>query len=175
MAPLPPFERVVADHGAVVLRVCTAHAGPNLADEVFQETMLAALRAYPELRDPRAVRRWLCSIAIRKAIDAHRATARRASPIDHAELVAVADDSAVPETDPIADAVLWDRVRVLPPKQRAAVTLRYLADLSHAEIGDALDISADAARRNVFEALAQLRTAVAADLTSEQAENVLRP
>lgn len=154
MPHLPPFERVVEQHAAVVLRVCVAQAGPQLADEVFQETMLAALRAYPELRDPEAVRGWLCSIAARKAIDAHRAATRRPGPVDP-ELVAAA---AAPERepDPVADDELWARVRELPDKQRTAVTLRYLADLTNAEIADVMGTSTDAARRSVFEGLHKL-------------------
>jgi RNA polymerase sigma factor (sigma-70 family) len=56
-----------------------------------------------------------------------------------------------------ADAALWARVGALPDKQRHAVALRYLADLSHAEIAEAMGISEPAARRNVFEGLRRLR------------------
>ena len=156
MPRLPPFERVIEQHAAVVLRVCVAQAGPQLADEVFQETMLAALRAYPELRDPQAVRGWLCSIAARKAIDAHRATARRPDPVDPEQAAAILTPDH--DRDPIADAALWARVRELPEKQRTAVTLRYLADLTNSEIAAVMGTSADAARRSVFEGLQKLGT-----------------
>lgn len=156
MPPLPPFERIIDQHAAVVLRVCVAQAGPQLADEVFQETMLAALRAYPELRDPQAVRGWLCSIAARKAIDAHRATTRRPDPVEPEALAMIAAPGH--EADPVGDAALWAQVRTLPDKQRTAVTLRYLADLTNAEIAAVMEISTDAARRNVFEGLNSLRT-----------------
>ena len=43
--PAVPFERVVADHGAVVLRVCRAVVGPHDAEDVGAETFLAALAA----------------------------------------------------------------------------------------------------------------------------------
>ena len=45
----------------------------------------------------------------------------------------------------------------LPPKQRAAVTLRYASDLPHAEIAAALGCSPEAARRNLHEGLKKLR------------------
>jgi len=48
-------------------------------------------------------------------------------------------------------------VRALPPKQRAAVLLRVAGELSHAEVGVALGVSEDAARRNAFEGLRKLR------------------
>ena len=156
MSTLPPFEQVLDDHAATVLRVCVAHAGPQLADEVFQETMLAALRAYPDVREAGAIRGWLCTIAMRKALDAHRASTRRPLPVDPAVLPEPPARDAEPPGDP------WPHVRALPPKQRAAVTLRFLGDLTHAEIGAVLGISADAARRNVFEGLRALRAAAPA-------------
>ena len=148
---LPPFERVVLLHGPALLRFCAAEAGHERADDCFQETLLAALRAYPRLRDPRAIRAWLFSIAARKAIDLHRERARAPRPEPDLEALAAARPASEP------DPALWARVRALPPKQRQAVTLRYQADLSHREIARVLGISEAAARRNVFEALARLR------------------
>jgi DNA-directed RNA polymerase specialized sigma24 family protein len=45
-----PFEAVVADHGATVLRVCRAVLGSHTdAEDAWSETFLSALKAYPEL------------------------------------------------------------------------------------------------------------------------------
>lgn len=148
---LPPFERVIELHGPAVLRFCVAQVGVDRAEDVFQETMLAALRAYGELRDPAAIRSWLFSISSRKALDAHRARARGPEP------VADLDPAAGTDEAPFRDDELWHRVRSLPGKQRTAVTLRYLADLSHREIAEVMQTSEAAARRNVFEGLQRLR------------------
>jgi RNA polymerase sigma factor (sigma-70 family) len=152
---LPPFERVVERYGPGLLRFCAAQAGAERADDCFQETMLAALRAYGELRDPGAIRAWLFSIAVRKAIDVHRATARAPRAALDPEALAAPRDAAP------RDPALWVRVRRLPEKQRQAVTLRYAADLSHREIAGVMRTSEAAARRNVFEGLAQLRRELA--------------
>lgn len=148
---LPPFERVVERHGPALLRFCAAQLGPERADDCFQETMLAALRAYRELRDPAAIRSWLFSIAARKAVDSHRARARAPQAAEDLEALAAAREPAY------RDDALWARVRRLPEKQRQAVALRYLADLSHKEIAAIMGTSDAAARRNVFEGLARLR------------------
>jgi RNA polymerase sigma factor (sigma-70 family) len=147
---LPPFQEVLDRYGRDVLRVCAAVAGPAHADDCYQETMLAALSAYPTLRDPSVVRSWLLRIASNKAIDAHRTRARQPVP------VADPDPGPAPEREP-ADAELWERVRELPDKQRVAVAYRFVADLAYREIGDAMGTSEDAARRNVFEGLRRLR------------------
>ena len=49
-------------------------------------------------------------------------------------------------------------MRALPPKQRDAVLLRYVNDLSHADIGTVLDCTEEAARRNVHEGVKKLRS-----------------
>jgi RNA polymerase sigma factor (sigma-70 family) len=152
---LPPFEGVIELHGPAVLRFCVAQAGAERGEDVFQETMLAALRAYDELRDPAAIRSWLFSIAARKAVDSHRMRARTPEPVADPEPQPV-DDGPLLEDDGI-----WQLVRSLPAKQRTAVTLRYLADLSHGEIAEVMATSEDAARRNVFEGLRALREQLA--------------
>ena len=149
---LPPFERVIEMHGAAVVRFCAARVGAERAEDVFQETMLAALRAYDELRDPAAIRSWLFSIAARKAVDSHRGRARAPEPVADPEPPPLDDDGPVLRNDGILQLV-----RSLPGKQRTAVTLRYLADLSHREIAEVMQTSEDAARRNVFEGLRRLR------------------
>jgi RNA polymerase sigma factor (sigma-70 family) len=148
---LPPFERVVELHGPAVLCFCAAQLGRERAEDCFQETMLAALRAYPALRDPRAIRAWLFAIAARKAIDERRARAR--APLPVADLESIAGGRELQPRDP----ALWARVRCLPAKQGQAVALRYLADLSHREIAAVMHTSEAAARRNLFEGLARLR------------------
>ena len=55
--------------------------GRGDAEDCFQETFLAALRAYPKLRDGGNLRGWLLTIAHRKAIDHHRARGRRPVPV----------------------------------------------------------------------------------------------
>jgi RNA polymerase sigma factor (sigma-70 family) len=152
---IPPFEHVVERHGPALLRFCAAQAGAARAEDVFQEAMLGALRAYGQVRDPAAVRGWLFSIAARKAVDAHRDQARRPEP------VADLDPSAAITSDvAFAEDGVWAHVRRLPDKQRLAVTLRYLGDLSHREIAEVMQISEAAGRRNVFEGLAGLRARI---------------
>ena len=151
---LPPFEQVIAIHGQAVLRFCAAQAGSERAEDCFQETMLAAMRAYDQVRDAGAIGSWLFSIAARKAVDAHRGRLREPEPT--ADLNGLAGAEEPPEHE---DGI-WREVRSLPGKQRSAVTLRYLADLSHAEIAEVMGTSEAAARRNVFEGLERLREAV---------------
>src|SRR6478752_3666620 len=81
LIPKAPFQRIVEQHGATVLRVCSAVVGPNDAQDAWSETFLSALRAYPDLETGANVQAWLVTIAHRKAIDITRARARAAIPV----------------------------------------------------------------------------------------------
>lgn len=154
---LDPFQRVLDRHADEVLRFLVASLGRHDADDAFQETFLSALRAYPKLRHGSDVRAWLLTIAHRKAIDVHRGRARRPVPV--AEVAERAADGGPPE---VPDDEQWTRVRRLPDRQRAVLTLRYAVDLSHAEIARVLGCSEAASRRAAADGLATLRTEVTA-------------
>ncbi|HTU94395.1 MAG TPA: RNA polymerase sigma factor [Solirubrobacteraceae bacterium] len=152
---LPPFQNLLDAHHRDVHRFLIATVGHVDADDVYQETWLAALRAYPQLTDAANLKGWLFTIAHRKAIDHIRARARRATPVaEPADLPEAPADDAVAV---VADEELWTAVAALPDKQRTAVALRFIADSAYAEIAMAMEISEPAARRNVHEGLKRLR------------------
>jgi RNA polymerase sigma factor (sigma-70 family) len=151
---LPPFQRFLDEHREAVLSFLRAMVGPNDAEDCFQETFIAAMRAYDRM-DGRYPRAWVMTIARRKAIDHHRARARRPEP--RGELPELAASDGLPGQ---GDAEIWSAVAELSPAQRAAVALRYAADLPYREIAAALDITEEAARRRVADGLAQLRKIV---------------
>lgn len=144
----PPFQRFLDEHRDVVWRFAVATVGRQEADDVFQETFLAALGAYPP-RSARNLRGWVLTIAHRKAMDHFRATRRR--PHLPGDVPEVAHHDEHPGDH------IWERVRELPDKQRVAVALRYAADLDFAGVSRAMGTSPEAARRNVHEALTKLR------------------
>jgi RNA polymerase sigma factor (sigma-70 family) len=152
---LPPFQALLEEHGTDVYRFLVATAGFSEADDVYQETWIAALRAYPSLRRADNLRAWVFRIAQNKSIDAHRARGRRAVPV-----------ATVPERPPPPaedDPELWARLRELPAKQRTAVYCRTVLGMPYEELAMLLESSEDAARRNVHEGLKRLRE----DLTDD--------
>jgi len=146
----PPFQQLLDAHGADLHRFCLAQTGPHHGPDCFQDAVLAALRAYPELTDSRNLRGWLFTIAHHKVLDHHRATARRPAPVPEVP------ERASSDGPPLAHE-LWAAVGRLPEKQRGAIALRYLGDLPYAEIGAVLGCSDAAARQNVRAGLAALR------------------
>lgn len=148
---LPPFQIFFETRRDSVYRFLASLVGPLDAEDSFQETFLAALRAYPRLPPETNLDAWVLTIARRKAIDVERA--RRRAPVPHPD----AGESVAGAARERADHDLWPAVRRLPRKQRAAVVLRFVNDLSHREIAEILESSEAAARRNLHEGLKALR------------------
>jgi RNA polymerase sigma factor (sigma-70 family) len=154
---LPPFQSLLDDHAADLHRFVVASIGAHDGADCFQETIVAALRAYPNLTSDENLRGWLFTIAHRKVIDRARQRARHAVPMAEPP-----EAPAPPARDTAGDDELWAAVRELPPKQRSAVVQRYLLDRPYAEIADTLGCSEAAARQNVRAGLQRLRKEVAA-------------
>lgn len=151
---LPPFQALIDEHRDDVYRFLVASLGRDDAEDCFQETFISALRAYPRLRNASNLRAWLLTIAHRKAIDSHRARARRAVPVEE-----VPEQPVTPTVPSLnGEPELWRAVRDLPAKQRAAVLHRYVNDLAYVDIGQVMGCSEEAARRSVHEGLKKLRT-----------------
>ena len=102
----------------------------------------------------------MLTIAHRKALDAHRARARRA-PCRSAEPPEVAGAAGARDRAR-ATTELWQAVDELPARQRSAVVLRFVGDLPHREIAAAIGCSEEAARRSLHEGLSKLRKVVPA-------------
>ena len=157
---LPPFQALLDEHAADLHRFLVASVGRYDGDDCFQETVVAALRAYPGLRHADNLRGWLFTIAHHKVIDLARRTGRHALP--------VAEPPEVPalDGDRLADADLMAAVRTLPPKQRTAVVQRYLLDRPYAEVAAVIGCSEEAARQNVRAGLQRLRQDLSQEVTS---------
>ncbi|WP_343035556.1 RNA polymerase sigma factor [Cellulomonas septica] len=144
-----PFERVVVEHGATVLRVCRSVLGPVDADDAWSETFLSALRAYPDLPADANVEAWLVTIARRRSIDVTRRAARQAVPVaELPERTAPADGR---------DLDLWAALAALPDKQRRSVTYHHLGGLPYEEVASLLGGTSAAARRAAADGVATLR------------------
>jgi RNA polymerase sigma factor (sigma-70 family) len=145
-AAIPPFETFYAEHREVVLRLLRRRLGTERAEDAFQETFLRALAAYGRLRHGEHLRAWVLTIAGHVAID----TLRRARPsAEPPELVH--EDSRPPYEE------LGDLTDGLPPKERAAVVLRYGYDLTYDQIATALGSSPVAARQAASAGVRRLR------------------
>jgi len=147
---IPPFERFYEEHRVEVLGLLRRRLGRERAEDAFQETFLRALQAYRRLEHGEHLRAWVLTIARNVAVDTLRRQKRSTEPVDEG-----ADDSrpAYEELAPLTDG--------LPPKERAAVVLRFGYDLPYDQIAAALGSSEDAARQATSTGVRKLRGRIA--------------
>lgn len=127
------------------------------ADDAVQEVftrLLAEHRNGIVIANPRA---WAYRSIYRLAMDQHRVRTRLRNVV--AALGLRPPRRPVDDTDRIA---VWGEVDRLPRRQRQVVYLRYRSDLEFEEIGQALGITASAARSHATQAMATLRRRLAA-------------
>jgi RNA polymerase sigma factor (sigma-70 family) len=153
MSGLPPFDRVVREHGPVVLRVCRALVGANEADDAWQETFLTALRAYPGLDAGTNLQAWLVTVAHHRCVDLLRARTRRALPV--AEVPEAAGGAG--PAGAVEARELRAAVAALPERQRLAVALHHLGGLTYAEVSELIGGTEAAGRRAASDGIAALR------------------
>jgi RNA polymerase sigma-70 factor (ECF subfamily) len=152
-------------HGASIGRLAYALTGSQAdADEIVQETLLAAYDAAASFRGEGTVRAWLFGIARRtcaRRLEVRSRQARRSEMI-----AAVGDDAR--GVDALVDAQrngakVRAALETLRPTEREAVLLRFDGDLSFREVANACGLDEAAARKRVGRALERLRTMVGAD------------
>jgi len=158
------FTVVIDRHGDEIYRyACQLTGNATDADDLYQETLLKAFRAFDRLPSDANHRAWLYRICSNTFISDRRKHGRvapmndvlaetlTASHIDHA--------SALDARELLKDVERF--VDALPPKQRVALVLRKHHEYGYAEIASILNSSEAAARANVHEALTKLRGAFA--------------
>ena len=148
VVPAPPFEHFYVEHRDAVYAFLVRRLGRNAADDAFQETFLRALRAYDRLAHATNLRAWVFTIAERVSIDEVRRTRPYTAPPEWDE----PDHDSRP-----AYAELEHLTATLPPKERAAVVLRYGYDFAYDEIGAALGSTAEAARAAASSGVRRIR------------------
>lgn len=144
---------------AYVRRRCGDEAA---AADVAQETLLAAVRGLPRLRDPAAFPGWLWSIARRRAADRGRLrTAESGGEFP--------EPAAPPEENVGVDAEgLRRAIDRLPPAQRQALTLHYFQGLSVTDAASAAGVCPGTLKSRLHHArrrLGEILRRNAADLT----------
>jgi RNA polymerase sigma-70 factor (ECF subfamily) len=159
--PVMTFEDLLARHQSEIFKF-TMHLTRNRADadDLYQETILKAYRAFGRLDRTANYRAWLYKIASNTFLSDRRKNGR-VDPLDD-QVTTIPAAS----TDHAASLDARDLLREvesfvdgLPPKQRVAMILRKYHEMSYTDIAENLKCSEAAARANVHEALRKLREA----------------
>ena len=156
----PSFEDWVAARGASLLRFGYVVTGSqHAAEDAVQDALARACERWDRVSRASDPDTYVRRMIVNAHISRWRRT-RRESPVD---LVRGGD----PQPD-LADRVgtddaVWAVCRALPPRQRAAVVLRFYEDLEYAEIAAILGCTETTARSHVHRALGALRDRLAGE------------
>ena len=150
---LPPFWSLVEAHGDELLAHARRMTDDQSAEDVLQDALLRALRAYPRLRHSDHLRAWLYRVTTTTALDLHRRR-RREIPTEE------------PPVQPVEaeydDGAFELLIAPLAPTARDALRLRFVDDLDYDRIAAELGTSPEAARQRVSTAVRTLRERVTA-------------
>ena len=149
---LPPFWTLVEAHGDELLVHARRMAGDEHAEDVLQDALLRALRAYPRLRHADHLRAWLYRVTTSAAMDHHRSRRRET----------LTDEPPVqPTLDAYDDGAFESLIEPLNETARTALRLRFVDDLDYDGIATRLGCSVVAARQRVSTAVRSLRESFA--------------
>jgi len=130
------LEEILTPYEAPLFRVCIGILGNREdAEDAVQETLLRALRSLPRFRGESGVRTWLQRIAINVCLEWKRRR-RNAAALD--EAAGARDPQPGPDAIAIQQAMVFEALASLTPRQRAAVVLHVVEGLTMQEIAATL-------------------------------------
>lgn len=141
--PFDAFYR--REYRGMVALAAAVGGEPAIAEDIAQEALLRALEAWPKISRYDKPGAWLRRITINLASNRRRraSTERRLQP------VAFGGRQTVEIV--LRDDGVWRAVAALPPKQRAAIALFYLEDLSVEDIAEILDCAENTAKAHLYQ------------------------
>jgi len=132
------------------------------ADDIAQDTFLAAWTQLRSFRGETNLRSWLCGIAWRKAKVAQRSwMRRRLRDAVHHEQMSATEATSAPIEDRLA---VRQALLALPLEQRAAVTLCLVCGRSHSEAAGIIGVALGTVKSHVSRGRERLRRALEGEL-----------
>jgi RNA polymerase sigma-70 factor (sigma-E family) len=154
------FHDFVAARSASLFRTALLVVGDHqLAQDLLQESLVRTYVAWPRLREVRNAEAYARRVVVTTSISWRRRRSFHERPV---EVLPEATGTGAPGGPDLADAVagrtdLWAQLQSLPPRQRAAVVLRYCEDLSEAQTSELMGCSVGSVKKHASLGLAKLR------------------
>ncbi len=154
------FEAEAIPFLDTVYRVALRLAGdPSQADDLTQETMLKAYRAWHQYKRGTNVRAWLLTILRHTFINEYRREKNRGTTVDVAEYEQFTVFHDVQEADPegrffdqIVDEEVVQAIDKLPEEFRECIVLSDVADLSYQEVADIMKVPVGTVKSRLYRA-----------------------
>jgi RNA polymerase sigma-70 factor (sigma-E family) len=152
-------EFATSRHGALFRYAYLLTGDRGLAEDLVQEALVKTYVGWHRLRDPNNAEAYTRRAITTTAIGWWRRKSWRAErPYDDVP------DQPVSADDATARVWLWRELQKLPPRQRAALVLRYYEDLTEPQTAEILGCSVGTVKSQVSDALKKLRTRLGSDV-----------
>jgi RNA polymerase sigma-70 factor (sigma-E family) len=152
------FERFVTDSVDDLLR--TAHLivwDETEAEDLVQESFIKLAKRWPRVRNMESPRAYARRVLVNMALDGRKSRARWRQELNGELPHDAADDGSARDLKRVdARDELLCALSHLPPRQRSVLVLRYLADLSEAQVAEALGCSVGTVKSTTSRALEAL-------------------
>ena len=160
----PAFGEIVTRYQSLVCAIAFSGTGDFArAEEVAQETFLAAHQELATLRDPARLKAWLAGIARNLAQNVRRYGARRRTePLEDVAEPPSADPSPLDELlGREQQALVWRALEEIPETYREPLVLFYREEQSVARVAESLDLSEDAVKQRLSRGRQMLKEQIA--------------
>lgn len=149
-----PFAEFVAARSAALHRTAYLLVGDRqLSQDLLQEALTKTYVAWPRLRDPSKAEAYTRKAITTTAISWYRRRSWGERPSDTVpDAVHASHDDEVATRD-----LVWSALQQLPPRQRAAIVLRYYEDLTEAQTADVLGCAVGTVKSQVAAGISKLR------------------
>ncbi len=155
------YSELVTARSASLLRTAYLMVGDHqLAQDLLQESLVKTYVAWPKLRDVANAEAYTRRTIITTAISWRRRRSFHERPVEVLPDAGVAD--RVDEL--VTRDALWAQLHLLPPRQRAAIVLRYYLDLSEAQTAETMGCSVGAVKSQTSAGLDRLRDRMGPDV-----------
>jgi RNA polymerase sigma-70 factor (sigma-E family) len=148
------YHEFVVTRSASLFRTALLVVGDHqLAQDLLQEALVKTYVAWPRLRDEANAEAYTRRVVVTTAISWRRRRSFHERPVESLPEMQVGDpaDLVAGRTD------LWSELHALPPRQRAAVALRYCEDLSEVQTSELMGCAVGTVKRHAALGLARLR------------------
>lgn len=155
-------EFATSRHGALFRYAYLLTGDRGLAEDLVQEALVKTYVGWHRLRDPNNAEAYTRRAITTTAIGWWRRKSWRAErPYDDVP------DQPVSADDATARVWLWRELQKLPPRQRAALVLRYYEDLTEPQTAEILGCSVGTVKSQVSDALKKLRARLGSDVVQK--------
>ena len=166
------FTEFMSVRSASLFRTAYLIVGDHqLAQDLLQEALIRTYLAWPRLRDPGKAEAYTRRTIVTTAISWRRRRSFHERPTGRLPDTTVPDATEAVTTH----ASVVAQLRTLPPRQRAAIVLRYYEDLTEVQTADVMGCSVGTVKSHVSTGLARLRDRMGASFPAPNDDEAVSP